>query len=1101
MQLLLGRARSGKSARIFDEIARNGTQRRQLLLVPEQISFETEQRLCRHCGNSVSLYAEVFSFTSLAERVFSAYGGKARPLLDEAGRILMMYEAMQTVKSQLRMFGRFAHKPEILESLVQAVDELKSYCVTPHQLQEIAEVAQGSNQDKLRDLSLLYGIYDEMTRQGSGDPRERLTRLEEMLLKIDFAEGIDVYIHGFLDFTLQEERVIAALLRKTNSLTVSLTCDLGAEFQESTVFLQGMRTVERLRRMAKEQFIPCREETLSRLENDGPIFRLEESLLQNLPVERTEARGAIGVFTAEHARQELLWAAGKIRELVKEKGIRYRDIVVSARDMGRYRHLFESIFSQADIPIYQSQKEDILQKPVFVAVTAALESANGNFAYEPMFRYLKSGLSNLSLEECDSLENYVLLWKIKGGQWKSKKGFLMHPRGFHQTMEEEDQKQLDFLNKIRCKVIEPYSLICGEFASVSMHVTMLYSFLEAIELPAALARKRDAFLKMGEVERAQEYDQMWDILCRGLEQCDLILGEREMGAEEFSRLLPLVFSQYQLGTIPLSLDRVIVGDLPRLSNRRMQILFLLGADERSLPQIEETQGILGVYERELLSDYGVPILIDAQERLSRELYLVYRSCTQPTKGIFVSWSKGAEGAQQPSYLIRRLQAIFSDTEEEERNRQLLLNNRRSIRLLAFDTPELSGRLATLPEHRDYAARLKRAQEMSRGRLSRKTTERLYGKQVAMSASRIDRYNSCHFSYYMQYGLRAKTRKSVSFDAPEFGTLVHYVLEHILRQSKEEGGIRAQSRSKIAEMLRELTERYAREELGGLEEQTPRFRYLFLRLQRLVALVVENVLEELRNSEFEPAFFELAFGRGKDLPPIELEVDGVHLSISGVVDRVDCWKKDGKLYIRVLDYKTGKKSLDLTEVWNGIGLQLLLYLFALEDQRSFFGGDHIVPAGALYLPARDVVVEGSRDMDSAAQQRKMDKELIRNGLLLHEDEVLGAMEQEGENGLRFLPIKRSAKTGKWQGGSLVTADQLQKLKEHIIRELEEICLEIQSGIIAADPSWRGESKNACQYCDFKPSCHFDEGLGVEKKRWMSALRSGDFWRMLEEEREV
>jgi len=387
----------------------------------------------------------------------------------------------------------------------------------------------------------------------------------------------------------------------------------------------------------------------------------------------------------------------------------------------------------------------------------------------------------------------------------------------------------------------------------------------------------------------------------------------------------------------------------------------------------------------------------------------------------------------------------------------------------------------------------------RGKLSRGTVETLYGKQIAMSASRLDRYKSCHFSYYLQYGLKARPRKTAAFDAPEYGTFVHFVLEYVLRAVKERGGIHCISEDDVQALTGWAVQEYSRIYLGGLEEKSPRFRYLFQRLRHTVALVVKNVAEELRSSKFQPVFLELGFGRGQDLPPIELEVEGIRLSISGFVDRVDGWAEDGKLYLRVIDYKTGQKSFDFTEIWHGLGLQMLIYLFSLEGGSPLLGKDEVIPAGVLYLPAREAVISGSRDMTPEQRQRLVDKELTRKGLILDKPDVIQAMEDTGA-GLRFLPLSVSSKTGEIRGSALVSAQRLGRLKLHVDQILSEICLELKSGEIGVDPFWRGPNRNACLYCEYAAACHFEECLGEDRRRWIPSVSNEAFWAYLEEQEE-
>ena len=419
--------------------------------------------------------------------------------------------------------------------------------------------------------------------------------------------------------------------------------------------------------------------------------------------------------------------------------------------------------------------------------------------------------------------------------------------------------------------------------------------------------------------------------------------------------------------------------------------------------------------------------------------------------------------------------------------------------LAGRFPQAGAALKTLPDYAPLVGRMERAAGLTRGHLTRTAVDALYGKRVPMSASRMDKYKSCHFSYFMQYGLKAEARKAAGFQAPEYGTFVHYVLEHVLRACQARGGVKEVSREELRALAREAVERYVAEELGGLEQETARFQYLFRRLLKSVFAVVDNVAEELRASQFQPISFELGFGAGKDLPPVELTVDGVTVSISGFVDRVDGWEHDGKLYLRVVDYKTGRKSFDLTDIWNGMGLQMLLYLFTLADEGEALYGKQIEPAGVLYLPAREAVVAGSRAMTEEERRRKVDAELRRRGIVLDDPEVLSAMEELGEGGPRFLPV-RVNRAGAITGEALVSAERLGKLARHTGRILEEIGQELAAGNIAADPFWRGPEHNACQWCDYAEACHFEEGHGGDCRRWLPSVTGEEFWQAVAREQE-
>lgn len=1095
LHIITGRAGCGKTRAVLARMKQEGQARRQLLLVPEQASFETEQRFCRENGNQAGLYGEVLSFTRLENRGLSLAGGGARTVLDEGGRLLVMYAALRSVSGNLSVYAMPSRKPEFLTSLLTTMDELKSCCVTGAQLAQVGEETEGMDGDKLRDLGLIFGAYEAMTARGSLDPRDRLTRLAEKLKDAPLLQGQDIYLDGFTDFTPQQGLVVEQLLRQAHSVTVTLTW--GDQPGEEGIFAPAVRTIARLKALAARLHCPVQEETLTGWDGGrtAPLAYLEKNLFAR-PLRPYEGPwdGSLFVGRCATPREEVQWAAGEIRALLQRGDLRCRDIAVTARSLDRYWEDLEDIFAQYDIPLFQSEMEDILQKPIFTLITAAMDAVNGGYAYEDMFRYLKTGLAGVSLDDCDRLENYVLTWNIWGSRWTQP--WTMHPAGYHQTFDEASQREVEALDRLRADLIAPLeSLKKKSKDTIGRQAEALYTFLEDIHAPETLEARAAQLLERGEPEQAREMSQLWDIFCGGLEQCAALLGDLELDFGEFARLLRLLLSCYTVGTIPASLDRVTAGDAQRLSNRTCQVLFLLGADDGTIPQVTPGQGLLTDRDRELLEDYGLTLSAQMEERLDREGTIVYTACAKPTRRLYVTWPAAGEsgGEKRPAYLVRDLATLFPQSQGS----CVPAASPDELRRLAAGLPALRAALAG---EEDYAARfrrLDRAAGWTRGRLSPEAVQTLYGERVAMSASRMDQYKSCHFAYFLRYGLKAQERKTAGFHAPEYGTFIHAVLEEVLRAVQARGGVAACSEDEVHAMTEAAVRRYGAAELGGLEHQSPRFRYLFRRLEKSVQAVVDNVIAELRASDFQPIAFELGFGSGKELPPVEVREGGVTLRISGFVDRVDGWAKDGRLYLRVVDYKTGRKSFDLTEVWNGLGLQMLLYLFTLEEKGEQVFGTPPTPAGVLYLPARDAMISGSRDMDEGSRRRLLDRELVRRGLILEDGDVLEAMEHS-EGGPRFLPLRVSARTGKITGDALVSAERLGRLKGHTQAILHQICRELAAGNIDADPFWRGPAKNACLYCPYFQACQFEEKR--DHRRWIPSVKNSEFWAWLAQREE-
>ena len=1095
LKLLLGRSGTGKSAALLRAMAGADGTRPQILIVPEQHSHDAERALCAAGGSRISLYAEVLSFTRLASRVFTVSGGLAAPALDAGGRVLLMRAALQAVGEQLRVYGRPSQKPAFLSGLIATVDELKSCRITPGHLWTAGEEAEGPEGDKLRDLSLIFGAYEALTARQGADPRDRLTRLSAALAETCWAAGRDFYLDGFTDFTPQEREVIRRLLEQAHSVTVALTCDCLEEDERGTgIFSPARRTAARLLELAREAGIPREIEVRAGADagRREALAYLEQNLFASRPAPMEGEAGEIALFTAHTPYSEVEYAAAEILRLVREEGYRFRDIAVALADPEGYGDLIETVFPRYGVPAFLSRMTDVLQKPVLTLITAALDTAAGGYRYDDLFRYLKTGLTGLEAEEVDLLENYALKWDLKGSRWTQKGDWTMHPRGYGLPWLPADEALLRRLDAARRRAVAPLEKLRKTPAHTGRgQAEALYQFLEDIALPERLERRAEALRERGESALAEEDGQLWDILCGGLEQCAAILEDTPMDLEEFASLFSLVLSQYDVGSIPVSLDRAGVGDMQRLAHRHCKVLFLLGADDACIPGAAPSPGLLNDDDRTLLASYGLETAPRLTDKLYREMTIVYETCALPSERFYVSWAAaGPQGEERrPSFLIRKLRSLFPclhAVQEAALDGSFRLAAPRPALELCGAFPAAEAALKTLPEYAPLVERLERCATLERGSLARPTVEALYGRRVPMSASRMDKYKSCHFSYFMQYGLRAEARKSAGFQAPEYGTFVHYVLEHVFRETAAPG----------RELVKRVVDQYVREELGGLEGESPRFRYLFQRLMKSVWAVVDNVAQELAASAFKPISFELGFGKKGELPPVEFTAGGVTVSVSGFVDRVDGWEKDGRLYLRVVDYKTGRKSFDLTDVWNGLGLQMLLYLFTLEEEGRALYGKEIVPAGVLYLPARDAVVAGSRSMTEEERRRRVDAALRRKGLVLDDPEVLEAMERPGGEGIRFLPLRLS-KSGAVSGEALVSAERLGRLQRHTQRILREIGAELAAGNIAADPFWRGPEKNACLYCDYAAACHFEEGRGGDRRRYLSAVKGEDFWRAVEE----
>ena len=1101
LNILIGRAKTGKTRALLDRIAELGDNSQQILLVPEHASHKAEVELCLRCGPTASRHAEVLSFRRLSDRVLSITGGLSQVTLDNGGKLLTLQKALLEVAPMLTVYRRPSRKSAFLQQILSLFDELRSCDVTPELLSDRAGQTTGATQAKLKDLSLLYAAYEARLRRPGLDARDYMSKLCDHLKESGYAENKDIFIDGFTYFNAQERQVLAVLFQQTHSVTVAL---LGEEHSRQEIFESSLKTLGQLRRMAAEAGIPVRVEHLVK-EDRTELGHLERCFFGTMEPFSGDA-SAIRVLEADSIYSEVEQTAAEIRRLTAAGKCRYRDITVSARNMADYTGVIETVFERYDIPAYVSRRSDILEKPVLSLLTGVLSAIGNGYEYEDMFRWLKTGLAGLTAEECDLLENYCLKWEIHGGMWLRDVDWTENPEGYGAPFGEEQAQQLQIINELRTRVRGPLERLADGLKTGQLavdKVEALYQFMEELQLQDALEMQMRAQAEAGRLQEAEETAQLWEILCGVLDQFVEILGQEPMDLDEFNRLFQQVVTQYSVGTIPVSLDQVSVSEITRNDRHTTGYLFLLGANDHVLPSPDPGGGILNEDDRDELAQLGIELSPYGMEQMGIELQNIYSALVQPTKGLYVSYPiMDVSGAElRPAFVVNRLCLLFPklQIEREAHGRDYRLTA--PLPALEAAGQEIDGPLWKFleqdPDCADRLRAMRRASELRRGALSREAVRALYGRNISMSASRLERMRSCHFAYFMEYGLRAKPRTRAEFDAPQIGTFLHYLLEYVTRDVLAMGGFSAVENDQLHELVQHYIQQYVDQELRNFQGRNARFRYLFGRLQHTACAVIDQVAEEQRHSDFVPLEFELSFG-GRDgtLPGVVIsEPDGV-LRIGGKVDRVDGWLRDGKLYLRVVDYKSGKKSFDLSAVRMGLDIQMLLYLFTLQKNGKRYFGREIEPAGVLYLPARDTILSEERNIPPEKLQSEMEKELRRSGLLLSDPEVLQAMEHEALESPRYLPI-RVKKDGSISG-SIASAAQLGQLGQYIEKLLREIASEIRQGNIDADPCCKSEEDSFCKYCEWADACHFQDGRDGDHYHYILPVKPEEFWNMLEED---
>lgn len=1072
---------------------------RSLLLVPESSSHQMERALLSHCGNRAGEYAQVTTFSKLTDDVLEATGCNIRTM-DGGGQILTMYRALASVQTSLQYYRR-AGRPQLTEKLMEAAKELQACAVPPETLLRAESISP-----KMHDLALIYAQYMALCQQGTLDPAARLDLAAERLEASEIAKNAAVFVFGFEGFTAQKYTMLEALLRASDTMTAALL--LG---KDRLVYGEQYRTRERLLRMAERNGRAthlCQQEP-DETGYDPDIRALAEALFDYQTPPKQDCK-SISLYNLPDPESECELAAALVRQRALS-GVRLREMAVVCGDLEQYGPLLSAAFEKYEIPLFLSEKNDLLEKPAMAAALGALEALEDGLSFESVISWLHCGLCGVERDAVERLENYCFQWQIRGERWFAP--FTEPTCGYGRPTAGEAAllAQINETRELVAQFLEPFRKTISRAACGSDYAAAMEQHFEQIGLEASLEERCKALQLAGHGREAAETAQLYQILLEGLEQFSGAMAQVPMDRREFLKLLKLMLRQYDISAIPPSLDSVLAVSFQRLPEERLKHLVIVGGQEGLFPPDAPSLSIISEGERAALEGFGIELTQKAEDRAWQQQCCAARAVSTPGESLTVTCPRRlADGTTcRQSYLFRRIAQLHSIQPQRENAlaalrltaQRPLLETACKANGLATSSVEKTAlsMVSSQTEQAAFLAELRQYDHAPRGPVRDPALVRqLYGKQLTMTASRLEKVAACRFSYFMQYGLAAKPRRQAKFGAPEVGTFVHYVVEHAIQQlcSMENGVPEA--------VAAHYVNRYLKEELPP-GQRSARFLALFEQAGRLACEIVRNVWEEILAGDFRPVCFELNFSRKDgDLPPLSLREGDVTLTVSGKIDRVDGYIRGDTLYLKVVDYKTGKKAFRLSDVLYGLNLQMFLYLMMLERSglsrlKSVSGSPEVEraePCGALYIPARSPFLPRELGEDDAHFRERLDRELRRIGLVRDDSDLLEAMEH-GKN-FRFLPVDIKKDGSFTAASSVASAQQLGRLLRKTEDILRQIARQVSAGDIEADPYRMGRDESVCKYCDYREACHFDSTMEKDRLRYLPPMSPEEVHAVLEKE---
>ena len=1087
-RLVLGRSKSGKTEYVrnyLSSLAMQG-ENKLLMIVPDQQTFDTEKAFLELLGAKDALNVKVLGFSRLCDFIFENTGYTPLTLADDSVRSLVMSMALEDTSDLLRIYGERALSPDLLSMMLSVHKEFTRGKVTSEVLRNTDMQDNTILRDKLYDTDLVLSAYDSLLSSSFEDADGELSIACDLLSKNSVFKDYYICVDSYLSFTELEIDILKTLMSQCKELLITLSDD--KKDSEDTFFDISKSTAKRLLSIAKESGVKVHTPIMCEFDEyfNSPVLSYIEKNIFTYSEDKIELNpdeeSAISLYCAQNVYEESDFVARKIRELVLTKGYKYSDIAVVLRDVSPYFSVLDTALDKYDVSYFMDTPSVIHSKPLIKLISACFDCVTTSFDKDNVLALLKSGLICRDIEEIAAFENYIFTWGISGtGFYKE---FTANPRGFCDEFKAQDLSELSKIESLRKFMIEPLLEFRKNIKDATGETICkeLYNLLITLGVDENIKALCDEFDSASKPQFSEELVRLWQMFTETLDRTIAVIGNRKIAVKRFSQLLSLQFAAQDMSFIPRAIDQVTVGDIERLRLSNKKIVFLMGAVEGQFPKITGDSGIFTSVERELLSEAGILSDTSPDSDYLREQYLAYYALTSASDKLFVSYPvsdlKSAENVH--SEIVSSLKSLFKNIEEVKFCDVPLMD-----RLWAPDpsfstyagrlrnedsiTKALEQYFSENDEYKSALRSLKNAVKANSMRIENPAvSEKLFGNNMYLSPSKVEKYHKCRFAYFCEYGLRLGERKRAAIDSLEYGTFVHYILEHfLLKYTKNE--LLSLSEDDIISFTDSISKEYADTHFGGLEDKTPRFKYLFNKIVTNTHKIVRHLVDEIIQSSFTPKVLELNIG--EDIPAYKLTLpDGKTISISGKVDRADVMEKDGKKYIRIIDYKTGTVKFSLSNVMYGLNLQMLIYLSAIVKNGSEYFGGELIPAGALYMPAALPVVKAEKDDDESTIVNKRYQDLRMNGLVLSDMDILEGMERDLHNNL-FIPVGLFSKGSVKGKEYLATLEEMGAIFKKIDSIVGEMATELLEGNIEAKPILKNPS--ICSYCSYSALCKHKE----------------------------
>ncbi len=990
---ILGRSGSGKTEYLFQALKSANTAGKEcILLVPEQQSVSAERELCALLGSQYNLKTEILNFERLPDRVFRENGGVAISRADSKTLSLFTALACENSKERLTLYDKACTDKDFTKKISQTIKRMENSGVTPKALADAASLLDETSQkfrEKLCDIGEIFSEYEEILKKGYADSAGIQKKLLESLVENNFFEGKTVFIDGYYNFTPAEYPIVEMIFKGAEDTYITILYDKKDKSGIFDINKETLSFTERVGRGTKDIYPKTPKERAASLDF------LEKNLFAEEKKYPLSAEG-ISVFPCKNVFEESECAAEEILRLV-ESGYRYKDIAISVRDESRFEGILDNALSRHGIPFYSAEKDELSSKEISTLILSVLEIAYTDWSTSSVIKYINSSFAPLSEKEADLLSIYAEIWRIKGRRWYNGEEWLMNPSGYKAEFKDREKEMLDTVNKAREKLLfylEPcINDLKNRNLTITKGVRALYNHLIHIKADEALERRVISLMESGEDDEASKLSSLWDNIMSILDTLYETAGDIKTSPRRLHDLIRLMMDEYKLGALPPYFDNVEIGNASIMRPSKCKALIVLGANDGVFPATPDSSGLFSDFEKEFLKTVGINSEVLPDEHMKGEFLYFYNLCAAPKNELILTYSLSSisGSGEKPSMFIDMVTGIFGDDCKKK----------------YVPKPIPAGDCGNTFSENVFIS--PSAPDVLR-----------------LSASKIEKYLKCPFSYYCEYVLSLKKYEKAELNAGDAGTYFHKIIELFTKTLFETGSFKGKTEEEIKNIYNEAKTKYINDVFHG--QGNEREKYAFEKHESIILPLLKSINDEFANSKFVPISFE---ERTYSSYPI---TEKTLAKLSGAADRVDILEKDGKKYIRVIDYKTGNKTICENDVKKGFEMQMLTYLFAHCKKDE-------IPAGVLYLLCRP--------------PEKGSAPFPRNGLMLEHEAVVESMSYLKEN-------------GQFTEKSFRSEECFEELKNDICQNIQKVGNDILDGKMSIAPNTERKT-SPCKFCQAKPYC--------------------------------